>query len=167
MTPRIRWILYATAVLVALGLFATSAFAQKGTGDSTGVAASGDRPALITLSGTVTAVKEGPCTSTTGRSPMGTHLLLDTEDGPVNLHLGPTAEVTGLRAAVDVGSDVTAEAFRTDALPDGAYVAVTVTTGDTTHRLRDATTLRPEWARGEGRGGPRGRGDRYNGGRCW
>lgn len=65
------------------------------------------------------------------------------------------------------GSDVTAEAFRTDARPDGAYVAVTVTAGETTHRLRDGATLRPEWARGDGRGGPRGRGYRYNGGRCW
>ena len=157
--------LFLRLALAGCLLAAPSAFGQKGTGASTGVAASGDRPEIVSLSGTVTAIKEAPCEKTTGRSPMGMHLMLDTDDGPINLHLGPLAEMTDLRNSVREGATITTDAFRTDALPDGAFIAVSVTAGEVTHQLRDATTLRPRWARGSGRGG--GRGYRYGGGRCW
>jgi hypothetical protein len=77
--------------------------------------------------------------------------------------------VDGILAAAEVGDAVEARVFRTDAMPAGAFAAVTVTLDDGTFRLRDSN-LRPDWARGPagggaGRGGAAGRGP--GGGRCW
>jgi len=154
------------AVLVTLSaLIAVPALAQKGTGERTGMAASGERPAITSLEGVITDVKEGPCEQTTGRSDQGTHLILDTESGPVNLHLGPSSEVQSLRNGVDVGTEIRADVFRTDRLPPDAFVAVAVTAGDQTFRLRDAETLRPQWAGERGCRGQRNR--HHRGGCCW
>jgi hypothetical protein len=159
------------ALFVALsGLIAAPALAQKGTGERAGMAASGERPAVTALQGVVAEVKEGPCEQTTGRSLTGTHLIVETESGPVNLHLGPTPELQALRGSVDVGTEIRADAFQTDRLPPDAYVAVAVTAGDETFRLRDAETLRPQWAGQRGCRGQRHH-DRHHRGRhggcCW
>lgn len=136
------------------------ALAQRGTGDPAGVA----RDAAYDvrgLAGRIDGVEVGACANTTGRSVEGAHLLVAMPDGQTaDVHLGPTdAEVVGrILDTADTGDEITAQVFRTDAMPFGAFAAVTVTVDDETFRLR-GDDLRPAWAmggagaRGPGAGG--------------
>ena len=141
------------AGLVAVSLAAdSSAWAQRGTGDPTGIAR---RPPLdvIAIAGTVNDAEIGRCASTTGRAAVGAHLRVQVGDGRVlDVHLGPLGAVERLLEEVPDGTAVTADVFRTDAMPADAYVAVTVTAGGEAHQLRDPLTLRPSWAVGPGGG---------------
>lgn len=154
------------ALLVA-ACFALPATAQRGSGESEGIAPRGERPPAIMLAGTVESVETGPCEMTTGRAAIGVHLQLDTDEhGPVNLHLGPAAALQALLEQVMAGRSVTAAAFRTERLPEGAFIAQSVTVDGDHFMLRD-DSLRPRWAigpsiglgpgRGEGRGEGPGR----------
>ena len=153
------------------------AAAQKGTGQQTGVARQADLPPIETLSGTVSEIDVGRCEMTTGRSAVGAHLMLDTDaQGMVNLHLGPLAAVDHLLEEIEPGQQISVEAFRTDAMPENAYVAKSLTLDDTVVALRD-DRLRPGWAMGRGRGqgmgqGPQparapGQGQGRGQGTCW
>ncbi len=77
------------AMAVLYGL-SPVAWAQRGMGDDSGVVRQGLRPATVTLQGTVVRVIIGPCEKGTGRSDIGTHFVLKTEQGQEqNIHLGP------------------------------------------------------------------------------
>lgn len=160
----------ATALTVAL--IGSSADAQRGVGDPEGVARMAELPPVTEMSGTVTDMKIGRCEATTGRAEVGVHLLVETpEIDPLDLHLGPADALAHVIDQVDVGDTVSFEAFRTDAMPENAYVAKTLTVDDKTVHLRD-DGLRPSWARDRGgfRGGMR-RGERdalrQRGNPCW
>lgn len=143
------------AVLVSV-LLAGPAVAQRGMGDPGGMARRAVKPPIVSVTGTVTEIKIGPCKQTTGRSAEGVHLLLRAADGrQINLHLGPSAALGDVIKAVSAGQTVTSDAFRTERMPQDAYVARVLTVGDRTFELRDAG-LRPSWA-GSGRRGGRDR----------
>jgi len=144
-------------VLVAgLGL-ASPAFAQKGVGDTSGVARQATQPQVVSLTGKIVEVKTGPCESATGRSPVGTHLLLQTPKGErLNIHLGPAEAVAEMVAKLSIGEQATVQAFRTEKMKEQHYVAKSLKQGDVAVELRDEN-LRPFWAQGPGRGG-QGRG---------
>ncbi|MFL9824659.1 hypothetical protein [Rhodoplanes sp. SY1] len=144
---RSRAALGALIVAVAAG----SAFAQKGTGEATGIARRAEKPPIVTLAGTVTDTKIGPCKLTTGRASEGAHLIVRTGDKTINLHLGPSAAVADVLKAAPVGRSITVDGFRTDRMPADAYVAKSVKVDDRTFTLRD-DSLRPTWAAGRGRG---------------
>lgn len=155
------------ALLLALALLLTAnlAAAQRGMGDSVGVARQGVVPPVQTFNGTIVSVEVGPCERTTGRSLQGVHLFVDTDAGErVNLHLGPLFAVDHVVDQVEDGLDITFEAFRTDALPEDAFIAKTLRFDGKTVHLRD-DTLRPSWAYGQGRGPARGQGRGF--GQCW
>ena len=166
------------AVALLLGLlFAMPAAAQKGMGEPTGVARQAVKPPIETMSGTIKDIKTGPCERTTGRSLEGVHLIVQAENGKtINLHLGPAAALEDVLDQLSAGQQITFEAFRTDAMPQDAYVAKSLKAGDTTFELRD-DTLRPNWAiaaRGGRGGGPgmeagrgQGRGPGPGGGGCY
>ena len=116
------------------------------------------KPAVQTIVGTLKEIKTGPWEHTTGRSPIGTHLILQAEKATYNLHLGPASEVKDVVATVRVGDKVEATAFRTERLPEEHYIAVSVKSGDKEIVLR-ADSLRPRWAGGGG-GAAAGRGRR-------
>lgn len=150
-----------TAALVA-GLAASiplaPAGAQKGMGDQTGVARSGERPPVTEFSGTVTALRTGACRQSTGRAVTGTHLLMRRSDGTtVNLHLGPASVLESYADLLGTGASVAVRAFRTDAMPANAFVAQSVTVGEETITLRQPN-LRPVWALGPGDGAGMGPG---------
>lgn len=164
-TLRFRHAAFALLVLaLAAAPFSAPAWAQKGTGDSVGVARSGNLPPVTQMSGTIQRIDLGPCESSTGRSPMGAHLSVDTPDGVINLHLGPVSAVDHVLDQLAEGQTITFAAFRTEALPDDARIAKSLTIGDKTIALRD-DGLRPTWAYGQGRG--RGHGPASPRGRCW
>ena len=162
--------------LVALGsCLAGAAYAQKGTGDATGVARQAAKPEVVVLSGKLLEIKTGPCELTTGRSPIGTHIILATaEKQKVNVHLGPAVAVAETVAKLTVGQKITVKAFHTDKLKDHHYIAVSLSFDKTTVELRD-DTLRPVWAQGRGagrgsdaaQGGSQGRGLGWGRGMRW
>ena len=138
---------------IALAAINTPVLAQRGTGDEQGVFRSGVAVETAAISGTVTEVARTTCPATTGRSPIGVHLILQSADGePINLHLGPPSAMDDVLATVDEGDGITADAFRTDALAPDNYVATTLTVDGQTFTLR-GDDLQPVWA---GSGGRRG-----------
>jgi len=156
------------------GVVAPLAHAQRGMGDSAGVARQAVKPEVVTLSGKVLEVKTEPCKMTTGPAYLGTHFLMKTPKGEkLNIHLGPADAVDYVTEQLPVGDKVTVNAFRTVKMPENHYVAQSVAFDGTTIQLRDAS-LRPLWARSNtawrGRGGPQwvsGRGQGRDWGRGW
>ena len=140
------------------------AFGQRGVGDRVGVARQATKPEVVTLSGTVKSVESGPCEQTTGRALVGTHLmLLDDEGTTLNIHLGPRSVLEDVVARLKVDEELMLQAFRTEKMSEGHYVAQSLELGGETVVLRD-DDLRPVWAgdwkrglgyqrRGDGRGG--------------
>jgi hypothetical protein len=149
-----RAILCVGVGILAVLTYMSPSYGQRGVGESVGMARQATRPALVTIEGTLTAIKTGPCERTTGRAGVGTHLLLQNSEGKtVNVHLGPATVVASFVNGLKAGDHVTAKAFRTDKLPADNYVAVSATVGEKSLTLRDET-LRPTWAgrQGFGRG---------------
>lgn len=153
-----------TLCLVAVGalctLYAVPAMAQRGMGDTTGIArqvyqGETEKPEIETLTGTLVAVESKPCENTTGRAFVGTHLLIeeDSESEPWNVHLGPKAVIEEMTSQLKVGEAVTVKAFRTEQMKQRHYVAQTLNVGNQEEaiQLRDET-LRPVWAGGAARG---------------
>ena len=142
-------------------------YAQKGMGDQAGVARQAIQPQVLAFSGKLMEIRIGLCKKTTGRSPVGTHLLLETSDGKsLNIHLGPAAAVADIVAKLSTrdDQDLTVKAFRTEKMPEDQYVAQSITFDANTIELRDEN-LRPIWAgkaniardRGASQRGGRGR----------
>jgi len=134
----------AASTMVACAIMPVSA--QKGAGEEIGVARQVIQPELNQVSGTLDRIKVGPCKHTTGRAYIGTHLFLKQENGDIiNLHLGPENSVKSFVDKLSIGDVIHSEAFRTENLKDGEYVARTVSSGNETFVLRDEY-LRPIWA---------------------
>jgi hypothetical protein len=155
-----------SVTIVLLGLAVPMAHAQRGVGDPSGVASQPVKPEVVSLSGTLVEIKTAPCESTTGRSPVGTHLILETaQKEQLNIHLGPADAVADTVAKLSAGQAIAVKVFRTEKMKANHYVAQSLTFGETTVTLRDAG-LRPVWAGGNsgprrpGRGPAWGRGDR-------
>jgi len=141
---RVSSTLAAVAVLLG-GLTAGPAYAQRGMGQTTGIARQGVRPDVESFRGKVRSVDTGPCEKTTGRASIGVHFLLQTKEATLNIHLGPAIAVDHIADQLSIGKKVTVDAFRTEIMPENHYVAQVLTFGDTSIRLRDAN-LRPVWA---------------------
>ncbi|MBL8666256.1 MAG: hypothetical protein JNM48_02205 [Rhodospirillales bacterium] len=166
----------AALILLPGLLCAAPAVAQKGMGNPTGVAREVVKPLVETMSGTIKDIKIGPCERTTGRSAEGAHLIVKAEDGRmINLHLGPAAALDDVLDHLSAGQQITFEGFRTDTMPQDAYVAKSLKVGDQNFDLRDEG-LRPNWAIGPrgagGGGGPgmaagRGQGQGRGAGGCY
>ncbi|MDJ0657115.1 MAG: hypothetical protein QNJ40_23350 [Xanthomonadales bacterium] len=126
--------------------------AQKGMGDQAGVAQQAVKPEVTRMSGTILEVQTGACENTTGKYPIGSHVLIQSGDETYNVHLGPANAVDHVTAQLSVGTDVSFEVFRTDTMPADAVIAKSLTLGDRIIHLRDEN-LRPSWAypRGAGR----------------
>ena len=154
-----RTALFLSAAAIALTAIGAPVLAQRGTGDEQGIVRSGVAVEPAAVAGIVTDVMQTQCAETTGRSPVGVHLIVDAPDGePINLHLGPLTAMDDVLAAVQEGDVIQAEAFRTDALAADNYVARTLTVDGRTFALRD-DDLRPVWAGGTGQRAGMGRGD--------
>ena len=134
------------AVVFSLGLLVSVSLAQRGAGDPQGVAREPTKPKVVSLSGKVLEVKTEPCKMTTGRSTLGTHLIMKTADEKtLNIHLGSAEAVKSVAKELLAGTEVKVEAFRTKKMEKNQYVARSLTIGDRTMELRDKN-LRPNWA---------------------
>jgi hypothetical protein len=142
--------------LTVLGLAASAALAQRGAGAPSGVARTGTTPQIVTLSGKVLEVKTEPCANTTGRFPVGTHVLMKTAEGKtLNIHLGPAAMVEFVAKELVPDKAVKVDAFRTEKMKEDDYVAQQLSFDGRSVPLRDET-LQPVWAGGAGTGTARG-----------
>ena len=135
------------AVMAAI-LFSGLAIAQKGTNEPAGVARQEIKPPIIPLSGKLLKIMTGACERSTGRSPMGTHLILQSKDDKtINIHLGPIGAVAHIVDQLAPGQFLTINAFRTDQLPDNEFIAKSLELDKKIIHLRD-NNLRPSWAYG-------------------
>jgi hypothetical protein len=137
----IKSVLFTTA---ALCFVATAGYAQTGTGETKGVSHQQLNPELVNIEGTVEKVESGPCKYTIGKSVSGTHLFVRTQDKLINVHLGPTSEISKLLSAKE-GDLLAMIVFRTDRLPEDQYIAKEVTINGEGIVLRD-DTLKPVWS---------------------
>lgn len=129
--------------------------AQKGTGNKTGIARSGFVTETTHVSGQIQKVLTEPCTQTTGRYSQGTHLLVKSDQGQVrviNVHLGPTQEVSDMTEQLERGQEIQLTLFRTNDMPDEQYIAKELTSKNRSYVLRDEN-FRPLWAGSSGRNG--------------
>ncbi len=131
--------LFLAAILVAF-----SGYAQKGTGEASGLSRQGANPELVELEGTIQTVEQGPCKYTTGKATAGTHLILVTNDQTLNIHLGPSDEVLDYVADAE-NEALSLVAFRTERLPKNHYIAKELILNDQNIVLRD-DNLKPSWA---------------------
>jgi hypothetical protein len=145
------------AFLALIGM-AEPTTAQRGVGDTVGVAQQAAQVEITPITGTLDAVEIGPCPATLGRSIQGMHLKIATVEGKtLNIHLGPAQELKKLADVLVVGQPVTVAAFQTATVKNEQYIAQSVTVAGNTYVLRNSN-LRPEWAGGRGRGAGMGRG---------
>jgi hypothetical protein len=144
-----RTMMMSLALALIMLVPASLAVAQRGTGAREGVARQPVKPDVVSIAGELKEVRTGPCEHTTGRSPIGTHLILLVGQEEVNVHLGPATEVAAMVEELNFGDNIEADVFRTERLSPNEYVAVSVTAAGKQHVLRDSS-LRPMWA-GTGR----------------
>lgn len=139
---KITWIL-----IVIISMLNVSVFAQKGIGDSNGMARSGEQPIIVVLEGTLDHIKTGPCEHTTGYAVIGTHLFIDTEDREdlLNVHLGAAYALESFVSNLEIGQNVEIQAFQTDGMKPLDFIAKEITADGHTLQLRDEN-LRPFWA---------------------
>ncbi|NLS93073.1 MAG: hypothetical protein GXX96_13035 [Planctomycetaceae bacterium] len=136
--------------LAVCALVTPAALAQRGVGESEGVARKTVLPKTVTLEGTVVKVETGPCENTTGRAFTGTHFLLENSKGKtLNVHLGPAGIVDFVAKELTKGKKVKVEAFRTEQMKENHYVARAITCDGRAVTLRNAS-LQPAWAGGAG-----------------
>ncbi len=136
------WVLIVSILLAATSM----GRAQRGMGDSAGIAQRAVKPDAAWVDGRIVSVETGPCAKTTGRSSIGTHVILRTSQGDeCNMHLGPAGMVREAVESLTEGDSVRARVFRTDAMPQGHCVCIEMISGGKTVVLRD-DGLRPVWA---------------------
>ncbi|TRX49069.1 hypothetical protein FNH22_27955 [Fulvivirga sp. M361] len=123
---------------------AFAGYSQKGTGETNGVSRQGLNLELLKIEGTIEQIESGPCKYTTGRSISGTHLTVKTQEKLINVHLGPTSEVSQLVTATE-GDSIVMRVFRTNKLPQDQYIAKEVKIDGVTTVLRD-DALKPVWS---------------------
>lgn len=139
--------IFIKSFIILTACFITIAgYSQKGTGETNGVSRQRLDPELLKMEGIIEKVESGPCKYTTGRSVSGTHLIVQTQDKLINVHLGPTSEVSQL-VSVTAGDPIAMTVFRTDRLPKDQFIAKEVTVNEKNIVLRDET-LKPVWAGG-------------------
>jgi hypothetical protein len=138
-------------IVVFLGIllvlnFSSAAPGQRGMGKGVGVAQQILKPSLVHISGKLHEIKTHPCENTTGRANLGTHLILKDKQGrELNIHLGPTTELSESVKQLKIGKKIELIGFRTDKMPLNQYVAQTLILGSHIIQLRDSD-LRPYWA---------------------
>lgn len=138
-------------ILISLILMTLPVFSQKGTGSQTGIAREATNLEIIYISGMINEIKVGPCQNTMGRSNSGTHLIIEVDNNnTLNVHLGPSTEVSHLTNKLKIGQEITIKAFRTNNLSENNFIAKEIFADNQIYTLRDSN-LRPVWAE-KGRG---------------
>ncbi|MDZ7717878.1 MAG: hypothetical protein U5K72_03535 [Balneolaceae bacterium] len=142
--------IFVTSVISVLGFILFTVMpvsAQKGVGDATGIAREVEKPAIESFEGVLEQIKTGPCEHTTGHAYIGTHLFLKTGNSNqiLNIHLGAAYALESYVKGLEAGQIIEVQAFRTDAMEQGQYIAKEITANGQVLQLRNEN-LRPFWA---------------------
>lgn len=142
-------ILLTTLLLI---LSAATADAQRGRGNVSGMGQEWVKPDIIELTGELVEIRTGPCEQTTGRAVIGTHLFIrnHTDGEIINIHLGDAKAVEPFVSGLIIGQKIYVDAFRTELLDEGHFIAVEIESAGRFLTLRQSD-LRPFWA-GSNRG---------------
>jgi hypothetical protein len=128
-------------------LLALPALGQRGIGNPEGVARHWLAPAVETFTGTVVEVEIAPCEHTTGRSLLGTHLMVQSDAGEsINLHLGPSSVLGSMTERLVAGQRINFEAFRTPQMAAGHLVAASLTLASGEVVTLRGDDFQPQWA---------------------
>jgi hypothetical protein len=131
----------ATAAFLILSAVA---FGQTGQGGGrTGQGGNYDPATEVTLKGSVDEVKH---IAAAGRGAGGVHLMFRTEDGSIEVDLGPAAYIQSKNFAFAKGDALTIIGSKVKRGEREAVIAREVTKGDKTLTLRDAKGF-PLWSR--------------------
>lgn len=135
-----------TLAVLGIAMFPLAVAAQRGVGDPVGIGRQAEKPTVVSLTGTLNEIHVAPCEHTTGRSTLGTHLMVETADNRIlNVHLGPSQRVEDIVRQLSLDQLVTIEVFETPQLKADERIAQKVTQAGKTFVLRD-DNLRPVWA---------------------
>jgi len=135
----------ATMIMV---IVTSSGFAQKGTGNSSGVAKNYSSSIVTELSGELKKIVNEPCKKTTGRYSYGTHLFietLNTRKRTLNIHVGPTEEIKRITENLKTGQQIEMMVFKTDDLPENQFIVKSLKVKGKLYTLRNED-LKPFWA---------------------
>ncbi len=138
-----------SVILLTLLVTTIVGYSQKGTGENKGVSRQELNSELLELEGTIETIESGPCKYTTGKSVSGTHLIIKLQMETLNIHLGPTAEVSRYFNGTE-GEYIAMIVFRTNKLPEDHYIAKEIILNGQSIVLRDED-LRPVWAGNTGK----------------
>jgi hypothetical protein len=100
----------------------------------------------VTLTGTVEGVREIPH----GTWSAGLHLILKTEQGAVEVHVGPAMFVATHGMTLAKGDRISVTGSKVHLDGGDALLAREIKKGDTSLKLRDSQGI-PEWSRGRRR----------------
>lgn len=138
-------ILVRTGLVAAIAVLLSASIATaQGQGRNRRADHAYDPSSVITL----TAIVDEVSTQSGRGGATGTHLILQAEDGPTTVHLGPASFLSEAGLVIDAGDTVTVTGSTTTVDGSQALIAREVRQGDLTVALRNNAGL-PEW-RGAG-----------------
>lgn len=127
-------------IITAVGVAVPAAFGQRGVRNY--------NPATeVTVQGTVEEVRQ----VTRGQGWGGTHLTLKTNQGTLDVHLGPSNFLEAKKFTISKGDHVEVLGSKVQYQGHDALIAREVTKGDQKLILRNAQGI-PEWSGGRRRG---------------
>jgi hypothetical protein len=141
-----------TLLVSMSGLIDQPVMAQKGTGESTGIARQGLKPNVLRFEGRIIKIKTGPCEKR-NKTPqaIGSHLIVQTTGKQMlNLHVGPEQRIQMTLNELPKDKTLIFTAFKTDRLSQDAYILKTVELGKQVWVFRN-NDLTPAWSRGGGK----------------
>lgn len=127
-------------------IWTATTLGQLGMGDSKGIVQQRLKLRLVHITGKLLEIKTHPCENTTGKADLGTHLILkEKQDQELDIHLGPTSELSDTIKLLKVGTKVDLFGFRTNKMSPSHYVAKTLILPNHIIPLRDSE-FRPYWS---------------------
>lgn len=132
--------LYHTAALVLL--FAGNVYSQNGWGPGSSYNRMYDTKTVETISGSVLSVDQ---VSPDKNMSSGIHLLLNTENGKMLVHLGPAWYIDNQDVQIEKGDNVSVTGSKVTYKGEQVIIAKEVTKGDQVLKLRDENGY-PLWS---------------------
>jgi DNA/RNA endonuclease YhcR with UshA esterase domain len=136
-------VLFGTAVAAVLIMPSVAAQVPTGTGKGT---PNYDRSTEITVTGTVEQVRQ----LTQGSGWGGTHLTLKTDNGTLDVHLGPSSFLAGQHFSFATGDRIEVTGSKVKVDGTDALLAREVRKDGKVLTLRDPNGI-PKWSRGQRR----------------
>lgn len=134
-------LLYSLIFLMVVSVHAQGRRGNPGWGRSSAYVQMYDPHSVVLAKGSIASIET--FIPSTGMS-TGLHMVIKTQDGKLNIHLGPSWFLENQEIVLNVGDDVTVEGSRVAFGKDSVIIAGRVTRGEDVLVLRDSGGL-PAW----------------------